>query len=442
LFVWSFLSFIVQADNWVVIVAGSNGYQNYRHQSDACHAYHVVRKNGVPSSNIILMMYDDIANNEGNPFPGKLFNTVDGEDVYKGCVIDYKGPAVSMENFFKVLQGNKTAPGRVLSSTRDDDVFVFYTDHGAPGYVTFPSGPAMHADLLNGALVQMELLGMYKQLLFYMDACNSGSMFGANLKAPRLLAVTAADSSEESFAAYCPPYDKVKAENNRETFSCLGDIFSINWMLDAASSNLALETIGQQIDKVANLTLHMHTPPSHVVQSGDASIRNETTGQFEANHTSYQLKGQHFPSVRSPNQVRGVVNQRDVPLLLAEYRLQLARQGPKSHWPHTVEKLEAEVNRIRESRRRADQVYDAIAQEMSVTMGSSKSDLLGRPVDIVRNPVCYRKALSASQAVCGPMDDYSMKYSLLFANICNQLQPADFEQLEAAVQLVCKNFGI
>jgi hypothetical protein len=30
------------AASWVVIVAGSNGYQNYRHQADACHAYQVV----------------------------------------------------------------------------------------------------------------------------------------------------------------------------------------------------------------------------------------------------------------------------------------------------------------------------------------------------------------------------------------------------------------
>ena len=28
------------ADNhWVVLVAGSNGYGNYRHQADVCHAY-------------------------------------------------------------------------------------------------------------------------------------------------------------------------------------------------------------------------------------------------------------------------------------------------------------------------------------------------------------------------------------------------------------------
>ena len=33
---------------WVVLVAGSSGYYNYRHQADVCHAYQVVHSHGVP----------------------------------------------------------------------------------------------------------------------------------------------------------------------------------------------------------------------------------------------------------------------------------------------------------------------------------------------------------------------------------------------------------
>lgn len=50
------------AANWAVLVAGSNGWYNYRHQADVCHAYQILHKNGIPDSNIIVMMYDDIAN--------------------------------------------------------------------------------------------------------------------------------------------------------------------------------------------------------------------------------------------------------------------------------------------------------------------------------------------------------------------------------------------
>ena len=53
----------------------------------------------------------------------------------------------------------RVATGKVLNSTADEDVFVYYTDHGAPGYVTFPAGVAMHSADLNNALVKMHTLG-------------------------------------------------------------------------------------------------------------------------------------------------------------------------------------------------------------------------------------------------------------------------------------------
>jgi legumain len=40
--------------NWVLLIAGSNSYGNYRHQADIYHAYQVVKKNGVPDANTSL----------------------------------------------------------------------------------------------------------------------------------------------------------------------------------------------------------------------------------------------------------------------------------------------------------------------------------------------------------------------------------------------------
>lgn len=33
-------------------------------QADACHAYQIVHKNGIPDEQIVVMMYDDLAQNE------------------------------------------------------------------------------------------------------------------------------------------------------------------------------------------------------------------------------------------------------------------------------------------------------------------------------------------------------------------------------------------
>jgi legumain len=95
----------------------------------------------VNPDNIITMMYDDIANNSYNPYPGKIFNHPNGTDVYEGVRIDYKGEDVSPTNFMAVLLGNETATNGkpVLKSTKSDKVFVYYTDHGGSGVVAFPS---------------------------------------------------------------------------------------------------------------------------------------------------------------------------------------------------------------------------------------------------------------------------------------------------------------
>jgi hypothetical protein len=63
------------------------------------------------TDNIITFLYDDVANDRSNPFPGKLFNrpTQAGEagvDVYAGCKKSYTGQDVTPANFLAVLTGS------------------------------------------------------------------------------------------------------------------------------------------------------------------------------------------------------------------------------------------------------------------------------------------------------------------------------------------------
>jgi legumain len=53
-----------------VLVAGSRGYWNYRHQADIAHAYHILIENGMSADDIIVFMVDDIVDNMENPYPG------------------------------------------------------------------------------------------------------------------------------------------------------------------------------------------------------------------------------------------------------------------------------------------------------------------------------------------------------------------------------------
>jgi legumain len=140
------------SDHWAVIVAGSNGFYNYRHQTDTCHAYQIMKDNGIPEDHIIHLSYDDVANSYSNPFRGKLFNKptasgTPGKDVYAGCNIDYSGSKTTAKNVLGVLVGDAaTTGGPVLKSDENSEVFFYFADHGAPGLIAMPTGGYLYAD--------------------------------------------------------------------------------------------------------------------------------------------------------------------------------------------------------------------------------------------------------------------------------------------------------
>uniref|UniRef100_A0A2K5PPQ8 Legumain n=1 Tax=Cebus imitator TaxID=2715852 RepID=A0A2K5PPQ8_CEBIM len=110
--------------HWVVILAGSNGWYNYRHQADA---YQVIHWNGIPNEQIVVMMYDDTAYAEDNPTPGIVTDRPNGTDVYKGVPKDYTGEDVTPQNFLAILRGDAEAvkgigSGKVLKSGPQDHV--------------------------------------------------------------------------------------------------------------------------------------------------------------------------------------------------------------------------------------------------------------------------------------------------------------------------------
>lgn len=56
-------------------------------------------------------------------------------------------------------------------------------------------------------------------------------------------AMTASNATESSWATYCPPMDVV---NGVHIGTCLGDLFSVNWMEDTEAHDPATETLFTQ----------------------------------------------------------------------------------------------------------------------------------------------------------------------------------------------------
>jgi legumain len=403
-------------------MAGSNTYGNYRHQADACHAYQIAKKNGIPESHIILLAYDDIANNDQNPFPGKMFNKPDGPDVYEGCKIDYKGKDVTKANFIKVLTGDTSASGPVLRSTSSDRVFVYFADHGGVGILGVPNGAAggyIHAKDVNDALQAMHSKGMYKELLFYVEACESGSIFKGLLTAPNVFAVTAANAKESSWGYYCPPQDKV---NGKRIGSCLGDEFSIRWMEDADVANFKKETVLQQVQKVTT-----EVKKSHVSQFGDSSsIGGEMIGNFEGTQASMAT---NMSSIDSKDYSNSAVDSRDVEIHLAYFELHEAKTLEEK-----LSKQEA-LAALLAKRMASDDKFMSIALAAVGGDTAKARAMINGELESLGAVECHVQSLQAVVSNCGPMDDYTMRYSRLFANLCNAFDAAE---VELAVKQVCK----
>jgi len=397
---------LAAADDWAVIVAGSNTYDNYRHQADACHAYQVVHKFGIPDSRVIMMYYNDIAHSISNPYKGKIFNKptpkgTPGVDVYEGCPQHYTGKNVTVEKFMAVLTGDETvAKGLpVLKSTENDRVFVNFVDHGATGIIAFPVGE-MTSKQLKTTLTTMHTKKMYSKLVFYLEACESGSMFAGQLD-PSLgiYATTAANAVESSWGTYCPPDDKV---DGKELNSCLGDLYSINWMenADEVGKDETLEAQFTEVKKLTNL--------SHVMQYGDQTYTSDPIGNFLGDTTSKKAV-----SVPKEAGSSSSVRSRDIPLHLAYYRYLRAESSDFEARMTLAKEFQSQLA----EQMQVDQLFMTISEKLTGSKAEA-TKLYSAPGSVTPECTCCEQTRAAYRKHCGDFTDYSMQYIRVLTNAC------------------------
>jgi len=424
-------------DHWAIIVAGSKGYGNYRHQADACHAYQIAIKNGIPAEQIISIMEDDVANSRSNPFPGKIFNKpsaagTPGVDVYAGCNIDYKGKQATAETLLKVMKGDATAGGKVLKSDANSKIFWYFADHGAPGLVAMPNGKYLYADELHETVKYMHTNKMYKEMVMYMEACESGSMFEHILEDDiNVYAVSAANAKESSWGTYCSPDDKV---DGKDMHTCLGDLFSVNWMEDSDKGKMAQETMLMQYNTVKKLTAK-----SHVLQWGELSIAAEPIGNFQAGSITMPkdlwsnlkyfgkdlIKNQlHVEENLAVNQKKNdfAVDSRDIKL---HYLYMDVLHNPSKESQEALMKELAHRLHI-------DGIFDKVFPQFM-------TDVKNGTYPTIEDYDCYRMIINQYTEACGEPDTYTMKYFKAFASQCQaqKYYPAANADMKAKLTTAC-----
>lgn len=402
---------------WAVLIAGSNGYWNYRHQADVCHAYQILKKGGLKDENIVVFMYDDIAFDPENPRPGVIINSPDGDDVYKGVPKDYTGKDVNVGNFFAAILGNKTAikggSGKVVDSGPNDHIFIYYTDHGGPGVLGMPTSPYLYAKDLIDVLKKKHASGTYKSLVFYLEACESGSIFEGLLpEGLNIYATTAANAEESSWGTYCPgeyPYPPPEYD------TCLGDLYSVAWMEDSDKHNLRTETLRQQYELVKTRTANDNSAyGSHVMQFGDVELNKETLylymGTNPANDNST------FVDNNSLRPTSKAVNQRDADLIHFWHKFRKAPEGSDRKTEAQKQFVEAMAHRMH-----LDHSMKLVGK---LLFGFEKGPEVLKTVRPAGEPLvddwdCLKTLVRTFEAHCGSLSQYGMKHMRSVANICN-----------------------
>lgn len=415
------------AADWAVLLAGSRTYGNYRHQSDTCHSYKIVNKFGIPDDHVIVMQYDDIANDPQNPYPGQIFNKptaagTPGVDVYNGCKKDYTGAAVTPDMFVAVMTGaaSKTGGRPVLKSGPNDRVFIFFTDHGGTGIIAFPDGSLMSSTTLISAIKQMYASKMYSHLVFYMEACESGSMFEGLLSSNiGVYVTTASNAVESSWGTYCPPDDMV---NGKAINSCLGDLYSINWMENSDSAG-PTETLLQQFTIVKQLTTQ-----SHVMQYGDLTWTSEPIGNYLGGNNT---KTPFVPKVTKDSGSSSNVKSADIPMHLAYYKYLRADASDFEGRQALAKELLQQLNR----RTSVDQLF----KNFAIGAGSEDSFYLKAKMPVTCDGRCCEKLQDVYAKKCGGWDDYSLQYHRVVVNVCDSIehQPAQADALVSKLTSMC-----
>jgi legumain len=269
---------ICGSDYWAFLVAGSRGIENYRHQADVCHTYSMLMNGGINMSQVVVMMYDDVAWSSLNPLIGRLYNEPNGNNVYETCRVDIKGEDVNCISFSKILTNTVALRGTPvrfprINSNQNSTVFISFVDHGQPGQLLFPSEDSLTGPALLNTINAMS----FKRVVIYVEACFSGSVFESIPNLPKnVIAVTASNATESSWGTFCPTpkHPDADAINGVHIGTCLGDLFEVSWKRDLedriASGSFTNSTLGEHVEAIRSLV----SRKSNVMVYGDMDLLN------------------------------------------------------------------------------------------------------------------------------------------------------------------------
>ena len=204
------ISYPALTAQYAVLVQGSNGWNNYRHQADVLSVYQMLKTKGFDDDHIILIIDKALASDAMNPEPGIIRAEDGGKDLLAGCSMDYDNADISPSDISNILLGVKTDKTPVvLPKDAGQNVLLFWSGHGhnhanngADELVwrNADVGRGMTADLLRQTISLMHQQGQYRKMFVLTEPCFSEAVITPLVGIPGVLAMSSAGTFEQSFA--------------------------------------------------------------------------------------------------------------------------------------------------------------------------------------------------------------------------------------------------
>ena len=349
---------------------------------------------------IITIMYGDLPDDPRNPFSGTIFNHPgkNQRNYQEGLVIDYDHKyKLTKELYLNILLGNSGSVHdmtgienpKVLKTNKDDHIFLYYIDHGGDNVIYMPHGRVMTGWELVQTIQTMYDEGKYGKLVYYLEACESGSMWETLPKNISAYALSSTLPGEDSWGTFCPPDDDVV--DGVHIGTCLGEVWSCFWLEQDDAADLSTLTLQKQFDDAKDFTT-----TSHPLQFGDLEIAQEPVGDYIS-----EVAGRRR-FLRSENRRVEQWDSRLNDLLFWKNRALDAND--REAYAKYMEIAERNLN--------VDRYFKQLVKKVM-----KNDDTLLKLHFAEKNWPCYNAVLEKYQSTYG-FNDYSMKYARTLANMC------------------------
>ena len=251
--------------------------------------YRTVKRLGIPDSQILLLLPDDMACNPRNAFPGTVYSNADRRmDLYgENVEVDYRGYEVTVENFIRLLtdRWDEGVPtGKRLGTDEGSNILIYMTGHGGSEFLKFQDSEEISSWDLADAFAQMREKKRYNEMLFMIDTCQANTLY-RQFYAPGMIATGSSEEDESSYSHHADN-DVGVAVIDRWTY------YVLDFLETQVTGPTSEKTLGDLFDSYDIRKIHSNPGVRwDLFSGGEAAGRSRRVVDFFGNVQTVEVQG-------------------------------------------------------------------------------------------------------------------------------------------------------